>query len=211
MPRSSNPFFYVLLTFLFGGLLFLLFRPFVFPIAMAAIATILVVALIYMIKWSRMRYRRFKMRNTIEGIIEEKELLVTQRIDQTKNEISVIDKAMNELNLNPDNPDIQHEVIQLRADYKIEKELLLRKLAFLQIAKDRYQRIISDRQMIKDLNDKRQILDKVKGEESTAPVEDDRLVLDKDIIEQLDYMSSKMDLVEDVELAEEIIMDARQL
>lgn len=202
---------YILLSILAGLMLFLIFRPFAFAIAMAALVTGALVSLVLLIKWSRFRFRKFRMRNTIEGIIESKTEIVNKRIASINEQITVIDRELSELELQSSNADIQEEVDRLKWEFKAEKELLLSKMAFYNVSKARYSQMLNDRQHLKTIKEKQRQLDQKRGLEDHSDEDDDSLELDKSTIDELDFLELKVEEAIDVKSAEAIIARAKEI
>jgi len=202
---------YLFLSIFMGAIMFLVFRPFAFAIAIAALVTGVVVGLIILIRWSRYRLRRFNMRNTIEGIIEEKTEIINARIQDISEKIQSIDKELSDLELQSTSAEIQDEVDRLKEEFGGEKELLLGKLAFYNLTKEKYAQMLDDRQHIKTIKEKQRHLDQTRGLSQVSDDDDDRLELDKLTIEELDFLKLKMEEASNPERAEEIISEARRI
>jgi len=206
---KGNPSKFLLLLLLAGALTFFIFRPFAYAIAIAAVATIGVVALVYLGQFIGKAYRKFRIRNTIEGIIEEKIDLVEKQVEKHRNDLTTIEVEIADIDVQLQQGGLSSaatdKLIRLRDSFVIEEELKKEKVAFYQLIIDKFDQLLSDQEVLKNISSKRAKLKEVRDESSTIDEEQPlQLSTDKEIIEEMDYLTLRMDNVVHIDEAKEI-------
>ena len=195
---KSDPLKYILLLILVGGVTFIIFRPFAYLIAIALLITIGGVALYYSFQLISRLFRKFRIRNTMAGIIDGKIEVLQSQITMLKeelttitNELSDIDQQLNGQELSPF---VSDKLIRLRDAFEIEEELKSEKLAFYELTMSKFEALLSDRKALKKISSKKEKLRKVRRENTTEDlVPNEHLSTDKEIIEELDYLTLRME------------------
>lgn len=205
---KGNPFKFAILLLLAGALTFFIFRPFAYPIAIAAVVTIGIMALIYIGQFIGKAYRKFRIRNTIEGIVEKKAELLEKQIQKHQKDLSTIHVEMADIDVQLKNGGLSStatdKLIRLRDAFLVEEELKKEKLAFYEDIVDKYHQLLSDQEVLKKISSKKAKLKEVRNEKPSTEEEPLQLTSDKAIIEEMDYLTLRMDNVVHIDEARDI-------
>lgn len=206
---KSSPFKFIFLILLVGGMTFLLFRPFAYAIAIAAIVVLVILGLYYSITWLANLYRKFRIRNTIEGILEDKVKAITKQISLQTQELKTIRKELADIDVQLQQEGLssfaRDKLIRLKDAFEIEDDLKNQKLDFYQLTLDKYDQLLSDQKVLKEITNKKATLKEVRNEDGTIPMESDRHISsEKEMIEELDYLTLRMDNTVHIDEAKEI-------
>lgn len=208
MNQGNKIGFGILILFL-GVMIFFLFRPFAYAIAIAAIITLSIVALWYLLTGLSRWFRRFRLRNTIQGILEEKLENVSSLEKKLADDIAVIEKELKDVQTQLEDQNIsnfaRNKLISLKDAFEQEHALKSTKIQFYIETAKRFQTLLSDHKVLQSISNKKERLSK--SSNKSLPDEhgnDQILSLDKEIIEDLDFLIHKMNQTEQ-------LLDAREI
>lgn len=206
---KANPFKFVLFVLIAGALMFVVFRPFAYVIAIALLVTLGVLGLFYAFRGISMLVRKFRIRNTIEGIIEDKITDINKQIDILTSDIKTIKSELKDIDDQLTAGGLSNfaseKLIRLRDAFDLEEELKEEKLSFYQLTVDKFNELLSDQEVLKQISSKREKLKEVRKEKPSADVhQSDHLSNDKEIIEELDYLTLRMDNTVHIDEAKDI-------
>jgi len=206
MKRS--PLKFILFLLLAGALTFLIFRPFAYVLAIALIVTLAIVGLLYIGKFVAKAFRKFKIRNTIEGIVEDKVALVEKQVTKHEGDLSTIQVEIADIDVKLQQTGLSSsatdKLIRLREAFLVEEELKKEKVAFyLQIIK-KFDQLLTDQEISRNISSKKAKLNEVRNESDVPEEETLQLSTNKEIIEEMDYLTLRMDNVVHIDEAREI-------
>jgi len=194
---KANPFKFVLFLLIAGTLMFFLFRPFAYAIAMALAITLALLALYYLAQGVSSLFRKFKLRNTIEGIIEDKITLIQKQISSLSKDLQTIKAELQDIETQLKSQSLSNfaseKLVKLRDAFEVEEELKQEKLHFYQLTADKFEELLSDREVLKTISSKKEKLKEVRKDTvvSEHPTSE-HLSSDKELIEELDFLTLRM-------------------
>ena len=97
------------------------------------------------------------------------------------------------------------KLIRLRDAFEIEGELKQEKLDFYQLTVNKFDELLSDQEILKEISSKREKLKQVRNENPSAEIHStDHLSTDKEMIEELDYLTLRMENTVHIDEAKDI-------
>ena len=189
--------------------MFVVFRPFAYAIAMALVITLAIFALYYLVRGVSKLVRKFRLRNTIEGIIEDKVALIQKQISVLNTDIDTIKTELLDIEAQLEAAGISNfaaeKLNKLRDAFEVEEELKQEKLAFYQMTSDKFEELLSDQEVLKEISSKKEKLKQVRNESASSEIpSSDHLSTDKEIIEELDYLTLRMENTVHIDEAKDI-------
>ncbi len=206
---KSNPFKFILLLVIAGAVTFVLFRPFAYAIAIALGITLGFVGLYYLVQGLSSLFRKFRIRNTIEGIIEDKLTSVRKQKNTLTTNLKTIKAELKDIEIQLDKKGLStfaaDKLIRLRDAFEVEEDLKAEKLEFYQLTIKKFEELLIDQEMLKKISSKRDKLKEVRNENASDDVATSKdLSTDKEIIEELDYLTLRMENTVHIDEAKDI-------
>ena len=189
--------------------MFVVFRPFAYAIAMALVITLAILALYYLVQGLFALLRKFRLRNTIQGIIEDKVSAIQKQRDSLLLDLKTIKTELKDLEEQLSASNLSNfaaeKLTRLRDAFEVEEELKQEKLAFYQLTSAKFDELLSDQEVLKKISSKKEKLKQVRNESpSSETPSSDHLSTDKEIIEELDNLTLRMENTVHIDEAKDI-------
>ncbi|MBT8219273.1 MAG: hypothetical protein KJP00_05600 [Bacteroidia bacterium] len=203
---QRNNYSFAFLLVIVGILAFFLFRPFAYAIAIAA-GIIAAISLLYITsRWLFKSFRKFRLRNTLEGILEEKLDAIAKKIRKLIRELDIIESEILDLEQQlAEYTDLSDtaasKVEHLINEFGSERMLKETKLEALRSVELKFQSLLNDQKVLRTMARKKAKLKEVSSRKAGEILELQNLKSEKEFIEDLDFLRLKIEETENIDTA----------